>query len=73
MCPPTRIPWRPAIVRQPNRFTQTRTAYEAGKEPAMQCAESRCCVQCSLPCVGMWGLGSEAFASVAADDGDIAP
>ena len=51
----------------------TRTAYETGKEPAMQCAESRCCVQCSLPCVGMWGLGSEAFASVAADDGDIAP
>ena len=32
-----------------------------------------CCVQCSLPCVSMLGLGSEAFPAVAAAESDIAP
>ena len=31
-----------------------------------------CCVQRSLPCVGMRGLRSEAFPAVAAAEGDIA-
>ncbi len=32
-----------------------------------------CCVQCSLPCVGMRGLGSEAFGAVAAADERYCP
>ena len=59
MCRPTRIPWRPAIVRQPNRsYLLTRTAYETGKN--LQCSAQNRVAVCSVACLawtcGDWGV-----------------
>ncbi len=55
MCPPTRIPWRPAIVRQPNRLI-LKPGLRTKLEKNLQCSAQNRVAVCSVACLA-WTYG----------------
>jgi hypothetical protein len=54
MCQTTRIPWRPAIVRQPNRFLKP--GLRTIREMNLQCSAQNRVAVCSVACLA-WTCG----------------